>query len=177
MRTASILAGVLVALLAAAPQAPDPGAILITSSPAGLNVYIEKHKEKPKTNLTRTGNIEEKPNGVTPLLFNADPGHYTIAVEKVFAAGDADAPKAPRGCINNFSFSGGSIFWACFKCSIYPDGNPTLRDDIDPYRRDGNHGVCFHAPDKADTPIRYFRVYAVEKGSEAVRLDAKFVKP
>lgn len=161
-------------LLVQSPAAPAPGQMLITSTPSGLNVYVEKHKEAPKQNLTRTGNIEEKPDGVTPFLLDADPGHYTISVERIFNADDPEAPQAPRGCVNNFSFSGGVIFWQCFKCRSYPDEKPEMRDDIDPYRRDGNLGVCFHAPDKADTPIKYYRTYAVVKGAEAFRLEAKF---
>jgi hypothetical protein len=155
-------------------QQPSAGQLLITSSLSGLKVYIEKHKDLPKTNLMRTGNIEEKSVGSTPLILDLEPGYYTLAIERLFNANDADAPKAPRGCVNNFSFSGSTVFWDCFKCNYYPATNQQFRDDIDPYKRDGNIGICFYASDKAASPIKYYRLYAIQKGNEAVKLEAKF---
>lgn len=156
------------------PQQPGPDQLLVTSSPNGLKVYIQRHEKLPRTNLTRTGNIEQKSVGSTPLIHDLEPGYYTVAVERSFNAEDADAPKAPRGCINNFTFSGSTVFWDCFKCNYYPTTDQQFRDEIDPYKRDGNIGVCFYASDKATSPIRYFRLYAIEKSSGAVKLEAKF---
>ena len=155
-------------------QQPGSGQLLVTSSPGGLKVYLEKHKTPPKTNLTRDGGIEEKPVGNTPLILDLEPGHYTVAVERVFNADDTNAPKAPRGCISNFSFSGSTVFWKCFKCNYYPATDSQFRDDIDPYKRDGNIGVCFYASDDTASPIKYYRLYAIEKGNEAVKLEVKF---
>ncbi|MGB7622724.1 MAG: hypothetical protein WBN92_10285 [Terriglobia bacterium] len=155
-------------------QQPSPGQLLVTSSPGGLKVYFEKHKELPKTNLIRDGNIEKKSIGSTPLILDLEPGFYTVAIERSFNAEDADAPKAPRGCRNGFSISGSTLFFGCYKCNYYPTADQQFRDDIDPYKRDGNIGICFYASDEAASPIKYYRLYAIEKGNEAVRLEAKF---
>ncbi len=157
-------------------QKPGPSQLQATSSPSGLKVYLEKHKDLPKTNLLRTGNIEKKPVGTTPLILDLEPGYYTVAVERSFNHDDADIPKAPRGCINNFSFGGSTVFWDCFKCNYYPVTDKDFRDEIDPYKRDGNIGVCFYAAKNPTSPIRYYRLYAIEKAGEAVQLEAKFEK-
>ena len=145
---------------------PGPGQVLVTSRPGGLKVYIEKHKELPKTPLVRDGGIEGASVGSTPLTLDLEPGYYTVAVERSFNPGDANSPRAPRG---------NTLFFGCYKCSYYA-GDKQFRDPIDPYRRDGNIGVCFYASEAANEATRYYRLYAIQKGGEAVSVDAKFDK-
>jgi len=77
-------------LLQSAP-APSPGQVLVTSMPSGLNVYVERHKEPPKQNLTRVGNIEEKPDG--PLDISAN---LNIAGQFMGAFGENFTPEGRR---------------------------------------------------------------------------------
>ncbi|MGH9768976.1 MAG: hypothetical protein ACREAB_16220 [Blastocatellia bacterium] len=155
-------------------QQPGPGQLLVTSSPSGLWVKLENEKDPPKTNLQRFGIVEAKSVGKTPLILDLSPGDYTVAILVSFNRGDAMVAKVPRDCSYGLSFSGSSVQWFCWKCNFYPTGDKQIRDPIDPYKRDGNIGFCFYASDKADSPNVYYRVYAIQKGNEAARLEAKF---
>jgi hypothetical protein len=154
------------------PKEPAPGELLVTSTPSGLSVAIEKHKTPPKMNLLRYSAAEEKPRGETPLLVALEPGDYTVAVGREFAAGSPEMKEVPRGRARGFGVSGSTIFFETFKCNMYPDEK--FLDPLDPYERDGNVGVCFDAPPEPGAPIRYFRLYAVTKTDAAAKVNVAF---
>jgi len=168
---ALILLGLGLVLWAQTPIIRGPGQMLVLSDPSNLLVSLTKHDKPPKSDILRYRAAEEEPRGSTPLLIDLNPGDYTVAVQRVFPAGAPEMKEVPRGCISGLQFSGGNLFFDCFKCSFY--GDKTYTDPIDPYERDGNVGVCFDAPG-ANKPVRYFRLYPVTKGSDAVTVRAKF---
>lgn len=156
----------------AQPTAPGSGQLLVASRPAGLSVYIHSHEAPPRDTpggrLSRTAVVDDKPRGQTPLTVDLKAGVYTVAVEQAFDAGSPDAASVPRGCVGGFSFAGSTVFFKCFKCNMYPDQK--FVDPLDPYERDGNVGACFDAPQDAQLPVRYFRIYALTKTDEAANL-------
>jgi hypothetical protein len=152
--------------------AADSGIVRVASTPPGLRVFAVHHERDNPNVISRAGVLEDSSRGQSPMELRLAAGTNTVAIERVFPAGSAEMGGVPRGCIGNFSFSGSTVFFKCFKCTLYPAGAVT--DSIDPYQRDGNIGVCFDAPTDKETPIRYFRLYSVVVDSVARSVNATF---